>query len=51
MEAMKKWKVELTAGGKKKRTLAEEEIRRAIFQGDALSSLLFTIAMMPQSHT
>ena len=42
-EAMKKWKVELIAGGK---TLTEVEIQRGIFQGDALLRLLFLIAMM-----
>ena len=44
---MKTWKVELTAGG---RSLAEGKIQRDIFQGDALSSLLFIIAMMPLNH-
>ena len=38
------WWVELTAGGK---SLAEEKIQRGIFQGDALSPLLFVIAMIP----
>ena len=38
---MKTWRVELTAGG---RILAESKIQRGIFQGDALSSLLFVIA-------
>ena len=37
----------LTAGGK---SLAERNIQRGIFQGDALSPLLFRIAMMPQNH-
>ena len=36
--------MELTAGGK---SLAEVKIQRAMFQGDALSPLLFVIAMMP----
>ena len=44
---MKNWRVELTAGGK---SLAETKIQRWIFQGDALSTLLFIIAMMPRSH-
>ena len=35
---MKTWKVELTAG---------TEVQRGIFQRDALSPLLFIIAMMP----
>ena len=38
------WRVELTAGG---RRLAEAKIQRGIFQIDALSPLLFIIAMMP----
>ena len=41
---MKTWRAELTAGG---RSLAEAKIRRGIFQGDALSPLLFIMAMMP----
>ena len=40
----KTWRVELTAGGK---SLAETKIQRGIFQGNALSPLLFIIAMMP----
>ena len=44
---MKNWRVELTAGGK---SLAETKIQRGIFQGDALSPLLFIIAMMPLNH-
>ena len=43
----KTWKVELTAGG---RSLAEAKIQKGIFQGDALSPLLFVIAMMPLNH-
>ena len=35
------------AGG---RSLAETNIQRGIFQGDALSPLLFIIAMMPLNH-
>ena len=41
---MKNWRVELTAGAK---SLAETKIQRGMFQGDALSLLLFIIAMMP----
>ena len=46
-KTMKTWRVELTAGG---RRLAEAKIQRGIFQGDALSPLLFLIAMMPLNH-
>ena len=38
------WRVELTAGGK---NLADVRIQRDIFQGDALSPLMFVIAMIP----
>ena len=44
---MKTRRVELTAGGI---SLAEIKIQRGIFQGDALSPLLFIIAMMPLNH-
>ena len=46
-KTMKNWRVELTAGGK---SLAETKIQRGIFRGDALSPLLFIIAMMPLNH-
>ena len=44
---MQTWRVELTVGG---RILAEAKIQRGIFQGDALSPLLFIIALMPLNH-
>ena len=47
-KTMQTWRVELTAGG---RSLTETEIQRGIFQKDALSPLLFIIAMMPLNHT
>ena len=46
-KTMKTWRVELTAWGK---SLAEGKIQRGIFLGDAQSSLLFVIAMMPLNH-
>ena len=46
-KTMKTWRVELTAVG---RRLAEAKIQRGIFQGDALSPLLFLIALMPLNH-
>ena len=42
-KTMQTWTVEMTAGG---RSLAEIKIQRGIFQGDALSPLLFIKAMM-----
>ena len=44
---MQTWTVELTAGGQ---NLAEVKIQRSIFQRDALSPLLFVIAMTPLNH-
>ena len=46
-KTMKTWRVELTSGG---RSLAEAKIQRGIFQRDALSLLLFIIAMIPLNH-
>ena len=39
--------MELRAGG---RSLAEAKVQRGIFQGNALSPLLFIIVMLPLSH-
>ena len=44
---MKSWRVELTAGGSR---LAKSKIQRVIFQGDALTPLLFIIDIMPLNH-
>ena len=44
---MKTWSVEFAAGG---RSLVEAKIQSGIFQEDALSPLLFIIAMMPFNH-
>ena len=44
---MQTWRVELTAGG---RSSAETKTQRGILQGEALSPLLFIIAMMPLNH-
>ena len=41
-KTMKTWSVELTAGGQ---SLAEVKIQRGIFQGDALSTLLFVMQL------
>ena len=46
-QTMNTWRVELTAGG---RSITETKIQRVIFQGDALSPLLFIIAMMLLNH-
>ena len=46
-KTMQTWRVELTAGEK---NFAEVKIQRGIFQGDALSPLLFVIAMMPLNN-
>ena len=43
---MKHWKTELTSCGD---SLGQVSIKRGIFQGDALSPLLFVMAMMPIS--
>ena len=46
-KTMETWRVELTARG---RSLAEAKIQSSIFQGDALSPLIFIIAMVPLNH-
>ena len=46
-QTMKTWRVDLTAEG---RSIIETKIQRGIFQGDAISPLLFIIAMMPLNH-
>ena len=46
-ETRKKWRVELIAGGK---SLTETKFQSSIFKGDALSPLLFIIAMMQLNH-
>ena len=46
-KTMKTWRVELTT---KWRSLAQAKIQRGIFQGDAVSPLLFIIDMMPLNH-
>ena len=45
-KTMKTWRDELTGG----RRLAEAKIQRGIFQGDALSPLVFITTMMPLNH-
>ena len=44
---MRTRRVDLTAGG---RSIAETKIQKGIFQGDALSPLLFITAIMPLNH-
>ena len=46
-KTMKSWRVELTCGSE---TLGEVPIKRQLFQGDALSQLLFDIALMPLTN-
>ena len=44
---MKNWRVEYRKEGQ---TLVEMKIRKGVFQGDSLSSLLFIIEMIPPNH-
>ena len=46
-KSMQTWRVELTVGGG---SIVETKIQRGIFQRDALSPLLFIIAMMPLNN-
>ena len=46
-QTIKTWRGKLTAGG---RSIPETKIQSGIFQEDALSPLLFIIAMMPLNH-
>ena len=47
-KTIKTWEVKLTTGGK---SLTEKMIQSGTFQGNALSQLLFIIAMMPLNYT
>ena len=44
---METWRVKVSGGAK---SSAEVRIQRGVFPGDALSALLFVIAMMPLNH-
>ena len=44
--SMEKWKVMLCSGNSE---LGEVEIKRGIFQGDSLSTLVFVLALIPLS--
>ena len=46
-KTMQTWEVELTVGGQ---SLAKINIQKGIFQGNALSPILFVITMMPLNH-
>ena len=46
-KTMENWRMELTAGGK---SLTEVRIQRSIFQGGALSPLLFVVPTIPLNH-
>ena len=46
-QSMNRWKTNLYADGK---LLGSVPIKREIFQGDSLSSLLFLIASLPFTH-
>ena len=46
VKSMERWRTELTSFGE---GLAEVRLRRRIFQGDALSPLLFVTALIPMT--
>ena len=46
VNSMEKWKVMLCSGNSE---LGEVEIKRGIFQGDSLSSLVFVLSLIPLS--
>ena len=46
VNSINKWKLKLTSNGV---SLCNVEIRRGIFQGDSLSTLLFVLCMVPLS--
>ena len=46
-KTMQTWRVKLTLG---RGSLAKTKIKRGIFQGEALSRILFIIAMIPFNH-
>ena len=46
VNSMEKWKVMLCTGSSE---LGEVEIRRGIFQGDSLSTLVFVLVLIPLS--
>ena len=47
-KSMEQWKLSLTSNGE---DLEEVDVKRGIFQGDSLSSLLFVLSMVPLSLT
>ena len=45
-KSMQQWRLSLTANGE---DLGEVNVKRGIFQGDSLSSLMFVLSMVPLS--